>query len=63
MTRRNEEPLFKDLYAEKYDKEEFLLDVDMEFYKVKKLLEKHPKTLKDDPVLSVDYLKIINLIK
>jgi len=63
MTRRNEEPLFKDLYAGKYDKEEFLLDVDMEFYKIKKLLEKHPKALKDDPVLSVDYLKMINLIK
>lgn len=35
----------------------------MEFYKIKKLLEKNPKVLKEDPLLSVDYLKVINLIK
>ena len=35
----------------------------MEFYKIKKLLQKNPKILKDDPVLSIDYFKIINLIK
>jgi len=35
----------------------------MEFYKIKKLLSKNPKLLKDDPVLSLDYFKIINLIK
>jgi len=63
LTRRNIDPLFKDNYAGKYDKEEFLIDSDMEFYKIKKLLERNPKVLKDDPVLSIDYLKIINLIK
>ncbi len=38
LTRRNIDPLFKDNYAGKYDKEEFLIDSDMEFYKIKKLL-------------------------
>jgi hypothetical protein len=40
-----------------------LLDSDMEFYKIKKLLDRNPKLLKDDPVISIDYLKIISLIK
>ena len=40
-----------------------MLDVDIEFFKVKKLLEKNPAMLKDDPILSVDYMKIINLLK
>ena len=57
------EPVFKDNYAGKYDKEEFLIDAGMEFFKIKKLLTKNPKLLKDDPVLSLDYFKIINLIK
>lgn len=35
----------------------------MEFYKIKKLLEKNPKVLKEDPLLSIDYLKVINLLK
>ena len=35
----------------------------MEFYKVKKLLGKNPKLLRDDPIISIDYLKIITLIK
>ena len=51
------------MYADKYEKDEFLLDVDIQFFKVKKLLEKNPALLKDDPVLSVDYMKIINLLK
>jgi len=46
-----------------YDKDEFLFDADFEFVKVKNLLEKSPRLLKEDPILSVDYLKIINLIK
>ena len=48
---------------DKYEKEEFLIDADMEFYKVKKLLDKNPKMLRDDPVLSIDYHKIITLIR
>ena len=35
----------------------------MEFYKVKKLLEKNPKVLRDDPVISIDYHRIIAMIK
>ena len=50
-------------YSETYEKEEFLIDADIEFYKVKKLLDKNPKVLRDDPVLSLDYHKIITLIR
>jgi hypothetical protein len=62
LTRKNVEPLFKENYYT-YTKDEFLLDAEFEFYKIKNLLSKSPKILKDDPVMSVDYLKIINLIK
>ena len=58
-----DDPLFKNNYAGKYEKEEFLLDADMEFYKIKKLLEKDANLLKEDPIIGGDYLKIINLIK
>jgi hypothetical protein len=63
LTRRSIEPLFKDNYTGKYDKREFLIDADIEFTKIKRLLEKNPRILKDDPVLGVDYLKVIGLIK
>jgi hypothetical protein len=63
LTKRNIDPLFKNNYAGKYEKEEFLLDADMEFYKIKKLLEKDANLLKEDPIIGGDYLKIINLIK
>lgn len=63
MTRRNIEPIFKENYADKYEKEEFLIDADMEFYKVKKLLDKNPRVLREDPILSIDYHKIITLLK
>lgn len=63
MTRRNIDPVFKEFIADKYDKEEFLIDAGFEFFKIKKLLTKNPKLLKDDPILSIDYYKIINLIK
>jgi hypothetical protein len=62
LVRRNVEPLFKENYRA-YDKEEFLLDSEIEFSKVKRLLDKNPKILREDPLLGVDYLKIINLIK
>ena len=62
LVRRKVEPIFKENYRA-YDKEEFLLDSDIEFSKVKKLLEKNPKVLREDPLLGIDYLKIINLIK
>ena len=60
--RRNIEPLFKDNYRT-YDKEEFLADADIEFFKIKNLLGKNPKLLKEDPLLGLDYLRIIKLIK
>lgn len=55
--------MFKDNYAGKYDKHELLIDADIEFTKIKRLLEKNPRILKEDPVLSVDYYKVIGLIK
>lgn len=63
LARRNIDPVFKDFYADKYDKEEFLIDAGFEFYKLKNLLSKNPRVLKDDPVLSLDYYKIIQLLK
>ena len=62
MVRRSIQPIFTDNYHS-YTKDEFLYDADFEFVKVKNLLNKSPKLLKDDPLLSLDYLKIINLIK
>lgn len=62
LIRRSIEPVFKENYYS-YDKEEFLIDTDFEFVKIKNLLSKSPKLLKEDPVLSIDYMKIINLIK
>jgi hypothetical protein len=62
MTRRSIQPIFKENYYS-YDKDEFLIDADFEFVKIKNLLAKSPKLLKEDPILSIDYLKIINLIK
>jgi hypothetical protein len=62
LTRRNIDPLFKENYRA-YDKEEFLIDADIEFFKIKSLLAKNPKMLKEDPFIGIDYIKIINLIK
>ena len=62
LTRRSIEPIFKENYYS-YEKDEFLIDADFEFVKIKNLLSKSPKLLKEDPILSIDYLKIINLIK
>lgn len=41
---RNVEPIFKENYRY-YDKNEFLVDYDMEFTKIKKLLDKNPTVL------------------
>lgn len=56
------EPLFKESYYS-YSKDEFMLDADFEFYKVKNFLNKSPRILKEDPIVGVEYLKVINLIK
>lgn len=63
LTRRNVEPVFKDFYADKYDKEEFLIDAGFEFSKLKNLVSKNPNVLREDPLLSLDYYKIIQLLK
>jgi len=62
LVKKNVEPVFKENYR-MYDKEEFLIDADVEFFKVKELLKKNPRMLKDDPLMSLDYLKILKLIK
>lgn len=49
LTRRNIEPVFKDNYAGKYDKDEFLIDAGMEFFKIKKLLSKIQNCLRTIP--------------
>jgi len=59
---RNKDPLFKENYYS-YEKDEFLLDADLEFVKIRNLLDKNPRALREDPLLSIEYLKIINLIK
>jgi hypothetical protein len=40
-----------------------MLDADFEFYKVKNFLNKSPRILKEDTIVGVEYLKVINLIK
>lgn len=62
LVQRNIDPIFKENYYG-YDKHEFLIDANFEFVKLKNLLSKSPKMLREDPVLSIDYLKVINLIK
>lgn len=62
MVRRHIEPVFKDQYYS-YTKDEFMFDAEFEFYKVKNLLSRSPRLLREDPVLGTDYLKIIGLIK
>ena len=39
-----------------------MLDADFEFYKVKNFLNRSPRILKEDPIVGVEYLKVINLI-
>lgn len=63
LVRHNKKPLFHEFYFGKYEKQEFLIDVDIEFYKIKKLLERNPRSLRDDPVISLDYHRIIELIR
>ena len=62
LVRRNLDPIFKENYYQ-YSKSEFLIDADMEFFKLKRLLEKHPKVLKEDPIIGIDYIKIMGLIR
>lgn len=56
------EPLFKYNYW-RYRKSEFLLDADIQFSQLKKLLEHSPGTLKEDPIIGAEYEVIIQLVK
>ena len=56
------EPILEESYYS-YTKDEFMLDADFEFYKVKNFLNRSPRILKEDPIVGVEYLKVINLIK
>ncbi len=40
-----------------------MLDANFEFYKVKNFLNRSSRILKEDPIVGVEYLKVINLIK
>ena len=62
LTRRHVEPVFKENYYA-YTKDEFMFDAEFEFYKVRNLLSRSPRLLREDPILGTDYLRIIGLIK
>jgi hypothetical protein len=40
-----------------------MLDADFEFVKIKNMLNKSPKLLKEDPLIGIDYMKVIAMIK
>lgn len=40
-----------------------MFDAEFEFYKVRNLLSRSPRLLREDPILGTDYLRIIGLIK
>lgn len=62
MVKHNLDPLFKHAYT-KYTREEFMLDSEIQFSKLKTFLQKNPRILKEDPIISQEYLTIINLIR
>lgn len=62
LTGRHLEPVFKENYYS-YTKDEFMFDAEFEFYKVKNLLSRSPRLLREDPILGSEYLRIIGLIK
>lgn len=40
-----------------------MFDAEFEFYKVRNLLQRSPRLLREDPILGTEYLRIIGLIK
>ena len=62
MVNNNIDPIFYENLVT-YTKEEFLIDSEIEFSKIKALLDKHPKELREDPIIGMDYLRMINLIR
>ncbi len=62
MVRFNNDPIFKENYKS-YAKKEFMLDAPVQFSRLKALMDKHPKILQEDPVVGLEYLRIIELVK
>jgi len=62
LVKKGEYPIFKDYYSS-YSKKEFLIDSDIDFFKLQKFLKLNPKTLEEDPQIGYDYTRILNLIK
>ena len=62
MVKHNLDPLFKYAYT-KYTKDEFMYDSEIQFSKLKAFLHKNPRILKEDSIISQEYLTIINLIR
>lgn len=46
-----------------FAKWEFLIDADVEFSRLKFLLNHNPKVLAEDPLVGIDYIKVLQLIK
>mmetsp|Transcript_25448 Transcript_25448/g.24779 ORF Transcript_25448/g.24779 Transcript_25448/m.24779 type:complete len:138 (-) Transcript_25448:290-703(-) len=62
LVRRDIRPVFKE-NLRTYDRKEFVLDADIEVSKIRFVLEKSPELLMEDPLLGVEYLKILDLMK
>ena len=56
------DPLFKYYYRE-YTKDEFMMDSEVTFFKLKRFLQHDPKVLRDDPLITHEYQNILNMIK
>ena len=56
------DPLFKYYYRE-YTKDEFMMDAEVTFTKLKRFLSNDPKVLRDDPFISHEYQNILNMLK
>jgi len=56
------EPIFAD-GLRSYTYEDFMADSDVEFSKLKSFFDKNPKILKEDPLVGLDYLQILQMIR
>ena len=62
LLKNHMEPLFKQNYH-RYTRDEFMLDADIHFTKLKNFLERNPRVLKEDKVIGEEYMDIIKLIR
>jgi len=62
LVKQNLDPLFKKAYG-RYTQDQFMLDADIQFTKLKAFLDKNPRILKEDFVIGQEYGEIINLIR